>query len=336
MSQLTICLIIFGLTIVGYCSGLYSLATISLTSMMTLSLTGCLDVKEALGYFSNNNVIMIAGMCVVAAGFNRTKFCTNMANGIASISKGSINKMMLGYVLIGVLLSQFIQSPIVAFGIVAPMLIASAESMGIKPSKVVFPAGVATICTCCTLPFGAGATVAAELNGYIESYGYTAHLVGLLDPMKARLPMLIIAVLYFAFIGPKLAPDESPVATKGAKVRKNEKKELSTFSEYAGIIIFFGDAIALMFAGTIGLQNWQICVVGALLMVLCNVLSPREATDALPIEMLILIVGALAIAGALSGTGAGEMIGGYIANLVTAMGGNSYAVGFIFFIVPSR
>lgn len=334
MSQLTICLIIFALTVAGYCSGLYSLATISLTSMMALALTGCLDVKEALGYFSNSNVIMIAGMCVVAAGFNRTKFCTNMANRIANVSKGSINKMMFGYVIIGVLLSQFIQSPVVVFGIVSPMLVASAESMGIKPSKVIFPAGVATICTCCTLPFGAGATIAAELNGYIESYGYTAHMVGLLDPMKARLPMLIIAVIYFSFFAPKLAPDESPLVAAAATMKKTEKKELKLISEYAGIIIFFGDALALMFASTLGLQNWQICVIGALLMVLFGVITPKEASSSLPISMLLLIVGALAMAGALSATGAGDMIGGYIATMVSAMGGNSYIVGFIFFIIP--
>lgn len=108
MSPLTICLIIFALMVIGFCSGKYSLATISLVSMMALVLTGCMDAKDALTYFSNNNVIMIAGMCVVAAGFNRTQFCTNVANGISRVSKGSLNKMMFGYVLIGMLLSQFI------------------------------------------------------------------------------------------------------------------------------------------------------------------------------------------------------------------------------------
>ena len=152
MSQLTICLIIFALTVIGFCSGKYSLATISITSLMALAVTGCLSAGEALAYFSNNNVIMIGGMCVVAAGFNRTQFCSNLADKISSASKGSLNKLMLGYVVIGVLLSQFIQSPVVAFGIVAPMLAASAESMGIKPSKVMFGAGVATVITCCTLP----------------------------------------------------------------------------------------------------------------------------------------------------------------------------------------
>ena len=89
-----------------------------------------------------------------------------------------------------------------------------------------------------------------------------------------------------------------------------------------------------MFAQQIGLQNWEITVLGALAMVLFGVLKPREATSSIPFSMLFLIVGALAMSGALSKTGAGELIGGHIAGMVTAVGGNSYIVGFIFFIIP--
>lgn len=331
---LTICLIIFVLMVIGFCTNFFSLATVSLVSMMALIFTGCMTAEEGLAYFANNNVIMIAGMCVVAAGFNRTQFCTNVANGISRVAKGSLNKLMLGYVLIGMLLSQFIQSPIVAMGIVAPMLMASAESMGFKSSKVMFPLGVVTVVTCCTLPIGAGATVSAELNGYLESYGYVDHLVGFFDPMIGRLPLLIVCVIYCAFFATKLAPDEPIVAVAAPVSAAKGKAPLKPFQEYAGIIIFFADAVALMFAQNLGLQNWQITVVGALAMVVFGVLKPREATGALPMSMLLLIVGALAMSGALSATGAGELIGSYISNLVEAVNGNSYIVGFIFFIVP--
>ena len=40
MSQLTICLIIFVLTVIGFCSGIYSLATVSIASLMALAVTG--------------------------------------------------------------------------------------------------------------------------------------------------------------------------------------------------------------------------------------------------------------------------------------------------------
>ncbi|HJB07086.1 MAG TPA: hypothetical protein H9716_04400 [Candidatus Enterocloster faecavium] len=334
MSQLTICLIIFVLTVIGFCSGKYSLATISITSLMALAVTGCLSVDEALAYFSNNNVIMIGGMCVVAAGFNRTKFCSILADKISGASKGSLNKLMLGYVVIGVLLSQFIQSPVVAFGIVAPMLAASAESMGLKPSKVMFGVGVATVITCCTLPVGAGATVAAELNGYLESYGYVDYVVGLIDPMKGRLPLMIIAIFYCALVSPKFSPDEPVTAVASSLKAAKAKEPLKPFQEYAGIIIFFADALALMFASAIGLENWEITVIGALAMIIFGVLKPKEATASLPMSMLLLIVGALGMSGALSATGAGELIGGHIGGIVKAVNYNSYIVGTIFFVIP--
>lgn len=334
MNPLTICLIIFVLTVIGYISGKYSLATFAVIALIAFSVTGCLDADTALKYFSNSNVVMVGGMCVVAAGFNRTKFCADLANKISGIAKGNLSRMMFGYVLIGVLLSQFIQSPVVVFSIVAPMLAASAESLGVKPSKVMFPLGAATVITCCALPVGAGATVPAELNGYIESYGYTTYLVDFLQPMIARLPMLIVSIIYCAFFATKLAPDEPPAAGSLELKKISAKEPLKPLQEYAGIIIFFGDAVALMFADSLGLDSWQISVIGALAMVLLGVLKPKEASSALPMNILLLIAGSSAISGALSATGAGEVIGGHIAGVVDALNGNSYAVGFIFFIVP--
>ncbi len=332
MSPLTICLIIFVLTVISYCWGKLSMATTALVSMMALVLFGCMTADEALAYFGNNNVVMIGGMCVVAAGFNRTKFCGSIADRISRMAKGSLTKVMAGYIILGVVLSQFIQSPVAVFGIVAPMLASSAEAVGVKPSKVMFPLGVAVVATCCTIPLGAGATVAAELNGYLESYGYTDFLVGLADPAKARLPMLIVCALYCIFVAVKTTPDEPIVKTKEAEGRSLNKAPLSGFAEHAGYIIFILDALGLMFASQIGLDNWEITVIGALAMVVCGVLKPKEAVSALPVSMLLLIVGALAMSGAIASTGAGELIGGYMSQIVTAVKGNSYIVGGIFFV----
>lgn len=334
MSPLTICLIIFALTVAGYCSGLWSLATVSMLSMFALTVTGCMSAKDALGYFGNNNVVMIGAMAIVAAGFNRTQFCTNLANSISKIAKGNLTMLMVGYGILSMLLSQFIQSPVIVFGIVGPMAMASAESMNIKPSKIIFPIGLITLITCCTLPVGAGATVPAELNGYIESYGYTAHMVGQLDPFIGRAPMLIVGLLYGIFVAPKFAPDEPIVQTSAAVKKAAAKEPLKPFAEWAGVIIFFGDALALIFASKLGLATWQICMIGAILMVVCGTLKPKEATGALNLELLLLIAGSLAMAGALAGTGAGEVIGGIVAKVVMSFGGNNYLIGLIFFVVP--
>lgn len=89
-----------------------------------------------------------------------------------------------------------------------------------------------------------------------------------------------------------------------------------------------------MFADQLGLETWQITMIGALCMVFFGVLKPKEASGAVPLSMLLMIVGTRAMSKALSATGAGELIGAYIAKVVTMVNGNSYIIGLIFFIVP--
>ena len=38
-------------------------------------------------------------------------------------------------------------------------------------------------------------------------------------------------------------------------------------------------------------QIWQICIIGAVLMIIFGVLKPREALQSIPVSMLLLIVG---------------------------------------------
>ena len=342
-AQLVICLIIFVLTCAGYLTGIWSLASVAMASVAALSLTGCLTADEALACFSSGTVIMVGAMSVVAAGFSRPRFCTGLAAGISRTAKGSLSVVLLLYCILTMLLGQLIQSPVVVLGIVAPLCLATADSMGVSRSRIVLSLGVVAISTCSTLPIGTGATQAAELNGYISAYydkleNFTGTMpaLGFTDPMAARLPMLVFAVLYCAFIMPRFAPDRLPAGTAGAGTRScAEKPPLPAFSEAAGIVVFFGTALALMLQASVlsFLAVWQICLVGAVLMVICGVLKPGEACAAIPVSMLLLIVGALAMAGALSGTGAGGLIGGLIAELVTIVNSNSI-IGFIFFFFP--
>jgi di/tricarboxylate transporter len=341
-TQLIICLVIFGLTCIGYLTGAGSLAAVAMASVAALSLTGCLTAEETLAYFSNGTVIMIGAMSVVAAGFGRTRFCAGLAGGISRAAKGRPAMVLLLYCILTMLLSQMVQSPVVVFGIAAPLCMASADAMGIPRSRFALALGVVSIATCSTLPIGTGATQAAELNSYISAYydkianfSGTLPEMGFFDPMKARLPMLVFTVIYCALAMPRFTPDRT-AGEAGDEVAKGATKPpLAAFPEIAGIVIFFGTAAALMLqAGALRfLAAWQICLAGAVLMVFCGVLKPKEAGEAIPVSMLLLIVGALAMAGALSGTGAGSLIGGWIAGLVESAH-NNYLVGFIFFFFP--
>ena len=170
--QLPVCLVIFAITVFLYIFGSkfkWTLAMTSMACLFSLVLTGIMPAKDALGYFGNSTVLMVTGMMMISGGFQRTQFCHKLAMKIAEVAKGNMTTMMLGYCILAMILSQLIQSPLVAFGVCAPLMLATGEAMDISPSKLMFPLGITAIATCCTLPVGAGATVATELNGYLES-----------------------------------------------------------------------------------------------------------------------------------------------------------------------
>ena len=305
MNSLTICLIICVITTISYIVGKLPMGLTAMLSMVAFVVTGCLDPKTAVAYFGNNNGIMMMSMFVVAAGFNRTQFVKKCATSVNRIARGSLTMVMLGFVIISVILSQFIQSSLVVFGIMAPMMIASAAELKINPSKVLFPLAITCISTISTLPLGSGATQFAELNGYLEANAYTTFTVGLTDPMKARLPMLIVIVLYCIFLAPKFAPDEPAIKMTTIETKKDNKEVLSPFKERSGYLIFVLVTLALIFQRALGIETWIICLTGALAMVLFGVLSEKEAVSAINWPIAFLFVGAL-----------------------------SYLIGFVFFIVP--
>lgn len=333
MTSLTICLIICVLTMISYVWGKLPMGLTALTSMAAFILTGCLDPKTALGYFGNSNGVMIVAMFVVAAGFTRTQFVKKAAASVNKIAHGSLTMVILGYVLVTALLAQFIQSSVIVFGIMAPMMIATCDELKISPSKTLFPLSIVSISTISALPLGSGATQAAELNGYLEANAYTDFVVAITDPMKARLPMLIAVMIYCIFFATKFAPDAPVVQTSEMKTRRDDKAALPAFQERAGYIIFILTTLALIFQRQIKVDTWVICLTGAVAMVLFGVLTEKEAIGSINWSMAFLIVGSFAMGGALTETGAGEVVGGVLADFANSIN-NPYIIGFIFFIVP--
>lgn len=335
-----LCLIIFALTVFSYVWGKIPMALTSMISLAAFILTGCLKPADALANFGNANAIMIMSMFVVAAGLQRTKFVTNVATSVSRIANGSLVKVMAGYVIISIILSQLIQSPLIVFSIMSPLMMGTCKEMNINPSKVMFPMGEAAIATCSAFPLGTGATVAAELNGYLSANEYTAFEVALTDPMKARFPVVLVCAIYCIFFASRFAPDKQvdEAEAQAAQRKAAEKPALPPFAETAGVVIFFGVTVALIFNAQItkvlpSATTWVVCMVGAILMIVCGTLNGKEAIQALNIRMYLLFAGTLSMGNALSGSGAGQVIGDVIAKLANSLG-NPYLIGLVFFIVP--
>lgn len=331
-STTIICLIIFVLSLVSYGLNKIPIALTSLLTLMALVLTGCLDGASAIAYFGTSNTVIMVSMCVVASGFGRTSFVGNLVQSIVRISRGSFMKAWVAYVILASVLANVMSSPMVAYSVVCPLAAELVKGYNMKPSKVMFPLLVVCVGCCSILPLSNAVAAAAQYSGMLEAYHFTDVTISAIDFTLARWPMFLVIVLWAIFLGPKQALDEPVVPVTDVLAASGERKALTRPQEIAGVTIFFGTILLLILSGTLNLSSWKISMSAALLMVLFGLLNEREAIMSMNLPIAFIYVGAMAMAGALTNTGAGNLIGDALAKVV---GGtqNSYVIGYLFFTV---
>ena len=129
-TQMIICMVIFAATLVSYMLNKIPMWLTALISMAALYITGCIDDAGALSGFSNVNTLLMACMFIVAAGFRRTSLVDGMCNSIMKLTHGSFKMAYFGYILLAVLLTNFISSPMVVYAIISPLLAALCDKTG--------------------------------------------------------------------------------------------------------------------------------------------------------------------------------------------------------------
>ena len=305
MSTITIAILIFVVTLILYGVNKFSMGTVGMITMAALLVTGCLAPKDALGYFANKNVILMLSMFVVSAGLSRTTFLDAFSDTIVKLAKGSFKRTYLCYIVMAVILTNLLSSPLVVFTILLPLVDSMCKRYEISPSKVMFPIGLCCVACCCIMPFGAAIGQSALYSGFLESYGYDIAFTPL-DFFKGRWPFLLIVPAWAFTMGYKIAPEKPITDVASVVVSGKTKQKLNKFADIAGVVIFFGVVVLCCVSDKIGVETWVICLVGAVLDLVCGVLTA---------------------------TGAGDVIGGFLSNVVGGMN-NAYALGAVFFLLP--
>lgn len=331
--QMIICIIVLICTMISFILNKLPMALTAITAALVLMITGCISANDLVSNFANTNGIMMVSMFVCAAGLNRTKLVKHLSGLVTKVGKGSFTVCLAGYVLIAALLGQFIGSSMVVYGIVAPLVLGMCEDCKVSPSKAMLSIGMVSICCLSILPIGGSLTGYAKNNGYLETYQYTTYQFQMFDSFKSRFPILIVAVLLAIFVVPKLCPDikMGKVDMEGKKLA--EQKPLPPVQEFLGYAIFIATTLGMVFADKLHMATWQVCLIGAVLMVLSGVLTENEAIGAMHINFWILYVGALTLGTGLSNSGADILVGDFVAKLAGNTH-NSYVIGGIFFLVP--
>ena len=325
-------LAVFLLMIVSFCLNKIPMAITSLLGLLVLVATGCVEPSQALSNIGSSVVVTMASMFLIAAGLNRTQLVPKLSRIVYKVSKGSFTKVLAGYVIVTFILGQFIPSITALFALVCPLVIGMCDEMGFKPSKMMYSIGLVTVsCSYAITPIGPYVGNYIENNGLLAEYGIEGFTNTIFTEMTIKLPVTIIILLYAIFIAPKFAPENPVVPIKLFEAKKGvEREKLPLWKEVIAYIAFFGTVICLMFK-SFGLPSWIIPMAGACLVVACGILRGKDAIGSMGIDIILLYVGVVTLGNAFAATGAGDMVGGAVANLLQNTR-NSYVIGGVFFV----
>lgn len=197
-----ILLVIFAITIGLFIWGKYPPDVVALMSMLSLFLTGILDIKETFSGFSNTTVIMIAALFIIGEGLSQTGWTALAGNKFIQWAGKSVPKLLVIVTLGSGVLSGFVSNT----GTVAtllPVTISAAWNIGTLPSKLLMPVAFGSntggLLTLTGTPPNIIASNALVENGFTGFSFFEFGLIGL--------PLLIIAIIYFRYVGFKILPD---------------------------------------------------------------------------------------------------------------------------------
>lgn len=195
-------LAILVITIALFVWGKFTPDIVALLSMISLFLTGILDAKETLSGFSNPTVIMIAALFIIGEGLSQTGWTALAGKKFVEWAGKSVPKLLVIVSLGSGVLSGFVSNT----GTVAtlmPLTISSAWSIGTLPSKMLMPVAFGSntggLLTLTGTPPNIIASNALVEGGYEGFSFFEFGLIGL--------PLLIIALIYFRYVGYKLLPN---------------------------------------------------------------------------------------------------------------------------------
>ncbi len=183
--QMIICIFLFLLMLVNFLLGKFPLGVIAGATASLLVLTGCTSPDTILSGIGSSNTIILACMIILASGLGRTSFPAKMTAGIRKATGGSYRLAYLGILIIALILTSMLTSPMAAYAIVFPIMDSICDEFGISRSKAQFPLMVVCLACCGILPLGAAISQSAVFDGYMQTYGFTQGFTAM-DYFKGR------------------------------------------------------------------------------------------------------------------------------------------------------
>lgn len=301
MSPAIITLLFLVFAIIMFVTEKIPLALTSMIVCIGLVLTKVLDPKEAFNGFVNTNVILFVAMFVVGGAL----FETGMANkigGVVSKFAKSERQLIVAIMVITGSMSGFLSNTGTA-AVLIPVVIGIASKSGYSRGRLLMP-----------LAF------AAAMGGNLSLIGAPGNLIaqsalqemdmsfGFFEFGYVGLPILVIGIIFFSLVGYRFLPTETQIDDTGAFSEDVDYSHVPKWKQTLSLVILIMTILGMIFEEQTGIPLYIAGCVGAILLVLCRVITEKQAYKAIDMQTIFLFGGTLALANALEITGAGELI----------------------------
>ena len=311
MSPSTITLLFLAFAVISFVLEKIPLGLTATIVALGLNLTGVLDTSETFAGYINSNVILCVGMFVVGQALFETGMANRIGGVVTKFAK-SERMLIIAIMLITGVMSGFLSNTGTA-AVLIPVVCGIADESGYSRSRLLMP-----------LVF------AAALGGNLSIIGAPGNLMGVnaLQELGEKtsffmyapvgIPMLLIGILFFAFVGYKLLP-EGKELEKAVLEEQKKFDHVPAWKQRMSLIVLIVVILAMIFEDQIGIKLQISACIGACILVLTGVISEKEALKSIDLKVVLLFGGSLALATALEKTGAGALIADKI---VGALGEN--------------
>ena len=324
MSQITITLLFLLFAIVMF---MWEKIPLGLTSMIVcvgLVVTGVLDWQTAFAGFIDSNVILFVAMFIVGGALFETGMANKIGGIVTHFAKTERQLIVAIMVIVGVM-SGFLSNTGTA-AILIPVVIGIAAKSGYSRSRLLMPLVFAAAMGGNLTLIGAPGNMIAQSG--MEGIGLK---FGFFDYAKVGVPILIVGIIYFAFIGYKFLPNKEG-SDEGIFDESKDFSHVPKWKQYLSLVILLLTLVGMIFEEQIGIKLCVIGCIGALALMITGVISEKDALASIDLKTIFLFGGTLSLAAALEQTGAGELI----AEKVIGMLGDNpspYVLTFVIFML---
>lgn len=331
MDSSTIAIVITVITIVSFILEKIPLAMTAMIASLAMGiLVPEMKLSDIYSGFSSNNVIMVAGMCIVGDAL----FKTGMANKIGkALGKSAVAKnertFLIAVVICCTVMSAFLSNS----GTIAmwmPLIAAvAAKSNGVIRSKmVILAAGIA--CAVGGAGTLVGSTSQQTANAVLMGVAGYEDGLGLFDQTKIMIPLCLIMIVYFATVGysltKKVLKPESPDFDKGnyyadlaSKTSDETQNDVPAWKGWFSLIVLLLCIVGFVLTDQAAFKPYinvaVVALIGATVLITSGCMPLKKTLAEMDWNTLVILAAAQGFAKGLDVSGGGKVIADAVLNL---------------------